>query len=310
MNLHEIFQKICENPEDDGLRLEYARQIEPSDPAHAELIRFQIELAADRRRGARMYGDEAKEVSLLERNRSRWAHDIAKYSAHGETVQIEFERGFPTLIRMHPELFIEYADLVFRLAPLRHIDFIKPYDENGELVMDEHGHPAHLPMERLLACPQLSRLDSIGFVNVDLVPSSPGQPGDVAKLARCPYLTRCVFLNFAFTVVGRRAFRELAEGELTGKMLVVVSPLDAGERRVHDIEVGMGEYVDIVFDDEWKAVEQRLGYIPWLHPSHNGVNRFDARWHLEHGKVPKYPPGSPQQPEWYAIPREYVSRSY
>ncbi len=72
----------------------------------------------------------------------------------------------------------------------------------------------------------------------------------------------------------------------------------------------MGEYVDIIFDEEWKAVEQRLGYIPWLHPSHNRVNRFDARWYLEHGKLPKYPPGSPQRPEWYAIPREYVSRSY
>ena len=310
MDINEVFKKICIDPEDDDARLEYARQIEPSDPDHAELIRFQVEMAADRRRGARIYGLDSKEYRLLKTNHVRWVHNIARYAAHGFPDRVEIHRGFPSHIKMHPDVFVEYADLLFRLAPIRHVDFVQPYDEDNQLVRDDAGNLEPFPMDRLLACPQLSRLDSIGFENVELVPSNLDQPGDVAKIARCPYLTRCMYLNFAFTVVGRRAYRELAEGELTGKMLVVVSPLDAGERRVHDIEAGMGEYLDIIFDDEWKAVEQRLGYIPWLHPSHNGVNRFDARWYLEHGKLPKYPSGSPQRPEWYAIPREYVSRSY
>jgi hypothetical protein len=90
--------------------------------------------------------------------------------------------------------------------------------------------------------------------------------------------------------------------------MLVVNPLEVGEQRVQDLEIGMGEYTRTDFSDEWKAVESRLGYIPWLHPSHNGVNRFDARWHFEHGKLPKYPPGSPQQPEWYDIPREWKGR--
>jgi hypothetical protein len=211
---------------------------------------------------------------------------------------------------MHPEMFAEYADLVFRLAPLRHIDFIKPYDEFGELLKDEHGNLVPFPMERLLACPQLSRLDSVGFVNVELVPSNPGVSGDVTKIASCPYLTRCMYLNFAFTVINDHAYLELAEGEFTGKMLVVVSPSEPGERQDGDVEIGMGEYIDTTFDEEWKAVEQRLGYIPWLHPSHNRVNRIDARWHLEHGNLPKYPPGSPQRPEWYDIPRKWLPRSW
>jgi len=69
MNINEVFQKICENPENDDLRLEYARLIEPSDPDHAELIRFQIEVTADRRQGTRIYGLETTERHLLEKNR-------------------------------------------------------------------------------------------------------------------------------------------------------------------------------------------------------------------------------------------------
>lgn len=309
MNINEAFQKICENPEDDELRLEYARLVEPSDPDHAELIRFQIEETTARRRGTRMYGLEAKERHLLEANHARWVHNVARFAAYGFPDRVEIDRGFPARIKMHPDLFVEYADLIFRLAPIRHIDFVQPYDENNEDIRDDNGDIAPYPMDRLLSCPQLSRLDSVGFVNVELKPSHRNQPGDVTKIAQCPHLTRCLYLNFAFTTITDRAFLELAEGELTGKMLVV-APLEVGEQRVQDLEIGMGEYTRTDFSDEWKAVEQRLGYIPWLHPSHNGVNRFDARWHLEHGKLPKYPPGSPQQPDWYDIPREWKGRSW
>jgi len=311
MNVNEIFQKICEAPEDNELRLEYARLIEPSDPDHAELIRFQIGLAADRRLGTRLYGLEATERQLLEANSARWAHNIAKFSAHGQTTLIEFDRGFPAHIRMHPDLFVEYADFIFRLAPIRHIDFIKPYDEDGKLLTDDNGNLVPFPMDRLLACTQLSRLDSVGFSNVELKLGFPGDPGDVSKIAACPHLTRCQYLNFAFTTITEYDYLALAEGELTRKMLVV-APLwrGVGEDLVHDIEVGQGEYVRTDFSDEWKAVERRLGYIPWLHPSHNGVNRYDARWHFEQGKLPKYPPGSPQNPEWYDIPREWKRPSW
>lgn len=309
MNIEHVFQAICNNPEDDDLRLEYAKLIESSDPAHAKLIRIQVKYANEHRCSSDYSALEEDEDGLIRRHGARWAHNIAKFSARDQLRSIEFDRGFPARIEMHPDIFAEYADLVFRLAPIRHIDFISPYDEDGKRLEDEHGKPIPFPIDRVLACPQLSRLDSVGFVNVELKPSYRDHPGDVTKIAQCPHLTRCLYLNFAFTTITDHAFLELAEGELTGKMLVV-RPLYVGERRVEDIEIGMGEYTRTDFSDEWKAVERRLGYVPWLHPSHNGVSRFDARWHLEHGKLPKYPPGSPQQPEWYDIPREWKRRSW
>ncbi|HWU89389.1 MAG TPA: hypothetical protein VN253_19145 [Kofleriaceae bacterium] len=310
MNINDLFQKICEDPESDELRLEYARLIEPSDPDHAELIRFQIEVTADRRRGTRYYGLETKERHLLEANQARWARNIAKFTPHGQTEQIEFDRGFPAQIEMQPAVFAEYADFIFRLAPIRHIDFIRPLDEDGHLLCGDDGTPVPFPIDQVLACPQLSRLDSIGFVNVTLKPSHPGVPGDVTKIARCPHLTRCVSLNFAFTVINTHGSVELAQGELTGKMLVVVHPLTMGERHFQTYDEHGDEYIGTEFPEEWRDLERRLGYIPWLHPSHNGTNRFDARWHLEHGKLPKYPPGSPPKDEWYQVPRIYKAQTW
>ena len=309
MNINEAYREICENPEDDEIRLEYARLVEPSDPEHAELIRFQIEVTRDRRQGTRCYGLEAKEMRLLERSKDRWARDVAKFAPHGLTHAIEFERGFPEKMCMQPGVFAEYADLLFRLAPIRHIDFMSPLDEGGALVCDEAGTPVSFPMDGVIGCPQLSRLDSVGFSNVKLKLGYPGYLGDVAKLARCPHLSRCVHLNFAFTTISYHDFLELAEGKLTSKMLVV-TPLDVGEQRVDEFDERGDEYIGTLFSEEWRAVERRLGYIPWLHPSHNGKNRYDARWHMEQGKLPSYPPGSPPRDEWYDVPRIYSRPSW
>lgn len=309
MNIEQTFEAICETPEDDGLRLEYATLIESSDPDHARFIRWQVRYADERRHGVDHGGGASDRDNLLPANRSRWARNIAKFAAHGDPRAVAFDRGFPIHVEMHPDVFIEYADLIFRLAPIRSIYFVQPYAEDGRSLRNDSGELAAFPMDRLLACPQLARLDSVGFVHVELKPSRRNQPGDVTKIAQCPHLTRCLDLNFSSTTITDHAFLELAEGELTGKMLVV-RPLYVGERRVEDIEVGMGEYTRTDFSDEWKAVERRLGYIPWLHPSHNDVvHGWDRRWHLEHGKLPKYPPGSPQQPGWYDIPREWKRRS-
>ena len=310
MNIEQAFRAICENPEDDQPRLAYATLIEGSDPARAQFIRWQLDYAEGRRHGVIYGGGMADKYNLLPRHGARWVHDIAKYVANGDPSNVAFDRGFPIQVRMHPEIFVEYADLIFRLAPLRFIDFVQPYNEDFQPLRDDKDDLLPYPMERLLACPQLSRLDSIGFVHCELKLGFPGQPGDIAKVARCPHLTRCLALNLRSTHITDHDYIELAEGVLTGKMIEVFPLRHAGEQRVQDIEIGMGEYIRTDFSEEWRGLERRLGYIPWLHPSHNNVHGYDRRWYLEHGKLPKYPPGSPQRPEWYAIPREYVSRSY
>lgn len=179
MNIEQAFRVICENPEDDEPRLAYANLIESSDPDHARLIRWQVRYANERRHGVEHGGGEHDKDRLLPSNGPRWARNIAKFAAHGNPSAVAFDRGFPLHLEMHPDVFVEYADLIFRLAPIRSIDFVQPYDDDGMPLYGDDGQLAPYPMDRLLVCPQLSRLDAVGFVHTKLKFGYPGYPGDV-----------------------------------------------------------------------------------------------------------------------------------
>src|SRR6185436_1619492 len=58
MSIEQVFKAICENPEDDERRLEYADLIERSDPDHAKFIRWQVRYADERRHGVEHGGGE------------------------------------------------------------------------------------------------------------------------------------------------------------------------------------------------------------------------------------------------------------
>jgi len=63
----------------------------------------------------------------------------------------------------------------------------------------------------------------------------------------------------------------------------------------------------VVVDDSWsppvsewaplgedgQALEREFGYLPWLHPQDNACDKFDARWFVDQGILPKRPAGSP-----------------
>ena len=57
-----------------------------------------------------------------------------------------------------------------------------------------------------------------------------------------------------------------------------------------------------MFSERGKQLEREHGYIPWLHYSHCRSAREDVAYHVEQGDLPKYPAGSPPQPEWYEFP--------
>lgn len=311
MKKQDLLIAICGNPESDALRLEYANEITASDPEHAEFIRLQIAIAALRRQHARASSDrriwpyfpkdEDRASVLLRKNRGRWAEGIARFTRRLQLV--EFDRGFPTCIEMQPHVFVADAGTVFETAPIRHINFTQPLDERGHLARTPKGDLVPFPIDQLLGCPQLAHLDSIGFAHAALEPSRPPIVGTAAKIAQCPHLIRCLHLTFILTLVSERDLVALAEGPLTGRMFGISIP-NVGE--CAHIERGKqgGDYLVTDFSSPWRDVEHRLGYIPWLHPSHNGVDRLDVRWHLENGGAPRYPAGSrPIQDAWYEIER-------
>jgi hypothetical protein len=55
-------------------------------------------------------------------------------------------------------------------------------------------------------------------------------------------------------------------------------------------------YVWAPLGPDGQALEREHGYIPWLHPQDNACDKFDARWFVNQGILPKRPFGSPVEP--------------
>jgi len=309
MTIDDVWRAICENPEDDQLRLTYADLIEEADPDHAWLIREQIRrstLERSYRAGIMPRGEIHRvrksdhERRLLDRRKTEWARNLMRFVAYGRANNIVFRRGFPVFIEVHPHIFLEYADLLFRLAPLRHIRISANFDEDGV------RHP--VPVAEILASPYLQRLDSFGFEDLKI----PWQASEL--IAASPHLTRCQWLGFAADAHVNPV--PLIEGELTRKMLYIKINLNCfdpiGEYPEDEETLGTS-YAGVThtrFGKRGRAYEEKYGYIPWLHPSQNCVDWEDAVFYVQRGDLPKFPAGSlPPKPEWYDVPLQYIPRS-
>lgn len=313
MEIEDVVRAIMENPEDDDARLEYADLIEPADEEHASCIRSMISDSIRRRHGAPLlFVEEAS--NLLRRRDEEWARNLVRFLprtglSEGRTMArgLFFDRGFPTEIAIHPYVFLEYADLLFRLAPIRHVRFTEPYGQDtylpGPVPLREDGTPTPFPLDEILAMPQLSRLDSFGFA--DYVKETMLPDDTWARIAACPHLTRCLALDAGALFLRPQDAKALAEGVLTSKMLRI-EPVTAarlyGEREWPEIDPVHGECTVTTVHEIGRELEAKLGYIPWLHSSHCPSSIYDLAYHVAQGTLPKYPPGTPQMKEWYEIP--------
>jgi uncharacterized protein (TIGR02996 family) len=322
MTIEDVFKGICENPENDELRVQFADLVEDADPDQATYIRLELTEAQRRRAGLPSYPGEgcsgpeaARQYQSLIRHEERWAHNLSRFlpKRHSDgpprSDGLMFDRGFPSRISIHPFVFLEYADLLFRLAPIRHIRFREPYDMEeffpGPVPRRADGTLEPFPLDEILAMPQLARLDSFGFQY--LPADEEAFPKDMwRKVAACPHLTRCRVLDIGRTHYSVRIsdLELLAAGPLTQKMIQLEPwgvASDLGEQEVLDVENGY-EVTKTVFSERGKELERKHGYIPWLHRSHCQYDRDDIAYHVERGALPKYPADSPPQSDWYEFP--------
>ncbi len=277
----EYISAITADPEDDELRLRFAGFMRPYDEPLARFVELQIARARRRRSERSSYGLAAEEEGLLKRHRLSWGHTMAKY-----TGAFEFYRGLIEYISIDPYLFLEYGDWLMKNAPIRNVNFFRP-DEGG------------FPLTEVLDSPLLDRLDSIGFYNVGFTDR------DIELMAGSAHLTRCVWLDLTGNPIGLPAFTALAASPRTRGLLCVERAEGARE---HYFPGDLWQVTDR--DDRWgapiwdwgplppegQALEQKYGYLPWLHPKDNGCDRFDARWFFDHGVLPVKPAGSPVGP--------------
>jgi uncharacterized protein (TIGR02996 family) len=176
---------ILEQPDDDGPRLIYADWLdEHGEPARAEFIRVQIELARLPRDHPRRGELEARERALLKEHEQAWVGPLLG-PLPGMVAEWKFRRGFLEEVALEGRGLRGHADLLFRASPIRHLT-------------------VYLARSHLAALPPLARLTSL-----NLGGNSIGDEG-VVTLAACPCLGRLTALNLRSNGLTDAGVRTLA----------------------------------------------------------------------------------------------------
>lgn len=280
----ELLAAIAEEPEDDEVRLEFARAIRPRDPEWADFVELQVGRARVRREKGLDYGDSLAEEGHIKFNGKRWAQAIAS-----DVGRIKFDRGFPASVSVEPRHFLEHGARIIRQAPIRHIRFSRP----------KHGA---FPLDELLASPLLEHFDSVELSMLGM------NDEDVARIAASPHLVRCLTLDLSGNDLGLPAFDALAASPWARGLLNLERSPEAGFRAAvyfpgelwqpteADNQWGAPVYDWTPLSPEGQALERKYGYVPWLHPSDNACHWFDARWYVDRGILPVKPAGTPVDP--------------
>jgi uncharacterized protein (TIGR02996 family) len=172
-----LLATVLAEPDNDGPRLVYADWLDEHDqPARAEFIRLQIELA--KRPGVRRREQlRLREKELLDAHKETWAEPVAEFRTiykyyHSRTLYV-FRRGFVEGILTDPDTFIEQAAEMFARAPIREIHFAEVGD-----------------YEELANCKHLLRLHTLEFAGTNLT-----EEDNVGVLLRSRYLANLTRLT-------------------------------------------------------------------------------------------------------------------
>lgn len=285
MNYEECMLAVLANPESDAPRRDLAVALRGADPARAEFIERQLDMAI-RNRSTKYHPGVAtigrvscEEDSLLQTHERRWSEDLSFFL--GETLaqrNVEFHRGLPWLCSMNPYMLLEKGDyIVSRVAPLRGIEFFP----------DPEGAP--FPVEDIAASPLLERFEEIRFL--------PGALGknQLEVFAASTHLLRLRALDFRLNWVSVEAWEALAANALTRQCLSIRTdyevPSDGGP--IRECSARFDIYPDRYFEmsAEGKALERAHGYIPWLHDE-NVCYPPDAHYWVDNKVLPLFAPGS------------------
>ena len=167
-DLESLHLQVVADPHDNAVRSAYADAVEDSDPDRAELIRLQLQMAADRLRGAESPGLPSRAGRLMAENHPRWAADVSEIVSG-----YSFLRGFVDVVVMDAEWFLESADEVYARAPVLHLDLT-----DVAIAADE-----------LFQSPSLDRIVSLELMHNQLTDEH------VAALAASPHLRNLEWLS-------------------------------------------------------------------------------------------------------------------
>src|SRR5262245_52930609 len=114
-----FLEAIIRDPDDDGLRLIYADWLEEHDDPRGEFIRVQCALARLPDDDPRRRELVVREQELRDAHWQRWLGPLAKLPGHYAWIW-QYRRGLLEHVTLPARPFLEHADELFRLGPIRH----------------------------------------------------------------------------------------------------------------------------------------------------------------------------------------------
>jgi len=200
MSLDERFlQAIIENPDDDAPRLVYADWLEERGDPRGEFIRVQCQLARLPDNDSARPAFVQREHDLLAAHEEQWVAPLRPllFDQPLPTDEFcpplmerawQFRRGFVERVALRVSAFLERADEVFRLAPVRGVWFAFDQAEGEDVTGKDHA--------KLAGSPFLARLETLDL-------SGHTFDGDVAgthALLTSPHLAdlRHLYLRYGF----------------------------------------------------------------------------------------------------------------
>jgi uncharacterized protein (TIGR02996 family) len=203
---------ICAEPDDDLPRLIYADWLDDRGDPRGEFIRLQL---SDR------VGQPANAARMAELEKlygRKWAGPFADWA-----YMVGFRRGFAEHLVIPADVFIDFADVVFNIAPIRGVSLIgaaRKLRKLTRLPALQHLTALHLTgtligdsgVAKLSACPHLSNLRTLRLGHCNLTSKA------VSHLCDSLSLTNVTQIDIADNTIDGAAIAALANSELPARL--------------------------------------------------------------------------------------------
>ena len=231
-----LLTEVLANPDADEPRDRLAELLMRAGDPRGELISVQMKLARQQGNGPQL---RRREREMIEKYGRQWSGGIADL-----VDKFYFRRGFVEHIKVEASVFLQIAETLYALAPIRHLTLTG----------------AHAVANDLFASPHLSRIVSIALEHCGLTDD------DVTLMAASPHLSRVRWLVLGWNEIGRPGLDAIASSEHLKQIQYLVLKFN----RVEDptLQPGGVDQQGVVLDLDIPPLNRELrhlhGDLPWL----------------------------------------------
>jgi uncharacterized protein (TIGR02996 family) len=239
----ELLNNVIADPDNDGPRLEYAdwceQAAEKSLVTLAAYIRASVALAnlAKDDKSVKQFDLTQRANFYEQRCTDYWRPHFPDY-----VLEIQLVRGFPECVKVSAEDFLKFADQLYTVAPIRHLDII-----NLAPVA-----------QALFDSPHLTRIRSLNFERCEL------EDEHIFQLSQSDHLSCLRWLSVKDNKISQDGVEYLARSDKFASVVYIDfigNPFEPNEQYSYD----NGFVVDSGLPEEGLLIEQKYGHIAWLH---------------------------------------------